>query len=121
MNDYDKIFVLICSRVIDRLGERPNSVIKSFISASNNIYAQFSDGYMAVIDETHCNVQVNDLDLSQEDILKLIIEHAKEHDIYLGECSKIKIVVKGETLEKLVIEYDMKYVLRNLDFDVQFH
>ena len=46
---------------------------------------------------------------SSQEALSLILDYAKDYDIYVGWEFMGKILSKNDTLESLLVEYDMKY------------
>lgn len=46
---------------------------------------------------------------SSQEALSLILDYAKDYDIYVGWDYMSKILSKNDTLESLLVEYDMKY------------
>ena len=56
------------------------------------------------------HVDLNSLpDISHDDGVKLLLECSENYNIFVGFVHPVKILDKGETLENLLIEHDMKF------------
>lgn len=125
MTDYDKA----CKILIDRC----EKVVKNGIGLDSHFW-QSKNGNLVV--KTKCSnsiwcicilnkykghitqqaIQVSSAleheipkSFSSQDALSLILDYAKDYDIYVGWNYMGKILSKNDTLENLLVEYDMKY------------
>ena len=119
MDEYDKVLAVINDRFLSKL-EKTNMFDMSlqifWSDSACNLCVLFGDGFMYVYDESRNHILMNDSSylIPAKIAIKRLMKLSRNHDIYIGKCSPIKILSKGETLERLAIEHDMS--LKTLDF-----
>ena len=120
MDEYDKVLAVIRDRFLSQLRKTDMHDMPLQMFGSDracNLCVSFGAGFLYVYDELWNHIVMYD-HFSQLIPAKITIKHlmklSRNHDIYIGKCSPIKLLSKGETLERLTIEYDMS--LKTLDF-----
>ena len=119
MDEYDKVLAVINDRFLSKL-EKTNMFDMSlqifWSDSACNLCVLFGAGFMYVYDESRNHILMNDFSylIPAKIAIKRLMKLSRNHDIYIGKCSPIKILSKGETLESLAIEHDMS--LKTLDF-----
>lgn len=120
MTDYDKA----CKILIDRCKDILKQKLDSHFWQSDTGHIGVTDinctlmWYVIFNDENNHVKTIDVLDptikkksLFNREVLETIFKYARKHDIYIciGWRYKSKILNKNDTLEKLLVEYDMKY------------
>ena len=119
MDEYDKVLAVISDRFLSKLKKTnmPDMLLQIFWSDhACNLCILFGAGFFHIYDESQNHILMNDSSqlIPVKIAIKRLMKLSRNHDIYIGRCSPIKILSKGETLERLAIEYDMS--LKTLDF-----
>lgn len=116
MNDYDKALTVISDRFLSKLKKTNMTDMLLWSDHACNLCVLCDAGFLYVYDESWNRIVMNDSSqlIPAKIAIKRLIKLSRNHDIYIGKCSPIKILSKGETLERLAIEYDMS--LKTLDF-----
>ena len=120
MDEYDKVLTVIRDRFLSKLEKTnmPDMPLQTFGSdRACNLCVLFGAGFLYVYDESWNHIVIYEYfsrPIPAKTAIKHLMKLSRDHDIYIGRCSPIKILSKGETLEHLAIEYDMS--LKTLDF-----
>lgn len=117
MTDYDKV----CKILIDRCKTcLSRHLIRTPALAFSGIYGKISVAgnshkkwWLLCIKDEYGYMQSIEFSkeqqtISNDDVIDCIFSVCKDHDIYVGINFNEKILDKGESLESLLIEYDLK-------------